>query len=411
MQHLTSDDPELARLVAREEQRLQETIDLIAAENHSPQSILEINGSVFNTKTIEGYPGRRFHAGCENVDAVEQLAVERARTLFGAEYVNVQPHSGTSANLAVYFSVLKPGDRILSMSLPHGGHLSHGHPASITSSCFNFSHYGVDPQSGRIDYDQVREMALEFRPRMVVAGASSYPRLIEYKTMAAIAREVEALFLVDMAHLAGLVAARVIPSPVPHCDFTTFTCYKTMMGGRGGVILAREEFGRGLDRAVFPGCQGTSAANLLAAKALIFKLAGEQKFIAIQQTTLDNARAMADEFTARGYSVVTGGTDNHQVILDLGDKNISGKTAEQSLEQVGIILNRNVVPADAGHPGRVSGIRLGTGAMAARGMGATEARLLVDWMDKILRDPENTAVADDVREQVRGLCSRFPLPG
>jgi glycine hydroxymethyltransferase len=411
MQHLLHDDPELARLVAREEQRLQQTINLIAAENHSPPSILEITGSVFNTKTIEGYPGNRFHAGCENVDQVETLAIERGKKLFRAEYVNVQPHSGTSANLAVYFSVLKVGDPILSMSLPHGGHLSHGHPASMTSKCFNFSHYEVDPVTGLIDYDRVRNMAREIKPKMLVAGASSYPRLIDYEKMAAIAHEVSALFLVDMAHLAGLVAAGVIPSPVPHCDFTTFTCYKTLMGGRGGVILAREEFGKKLDKAVFPGCQGTSAANLLAAKALIFKLAMEDDFISVQKKTLANAVTMAEEFTDRGYTVVTGGTDNHQVILDLSSKNISGKIAEERLEAVGLVLNRNVVPADAGRPGKVSGIRLGTGAIAARGMGRDETRQLVALMDRIMIDPENTETADKVSREVKQLCRRFPING
>jgi len=409
MHNLKHDDPTLARLVDQEAQRLQNTINLIAAENHAPPSILELCGSVFNTKTIEGYPGRRFHAGCEHVDAVESLAIERAKKLFGAEYANVQPHSGTSANLAVYFSVLEPGDPILAMSLPHGGHLSHGHRASITSRCFAFSHYTVDPATGLIDYDQVRDMARSTRPRMLVAGASSYPRLIDYKLMAEIAAEVNALFLVDMAHLAGLVAAGVIPSPVPHADFTTFTCYKTMMGGRGGVILARQRFGRVIDSAVFPGCQGTTAANLLAAKALIFKLATEQPFLSIQKTTLENARTMADAFMDRGFTVVSGGTDNHQVIVDLGNRNLSGKLAEQALEAVNIILNRNVVPADANHPGRVSGIRLGAGAIAARGMGENETLLLVKLMDQVLAEPHNAAVAAEVSEKIARLCTAFPV--
>jgi len=409
MQNLTIDDPQLAGLVAREEQRLQKTINLIAAENHSPLSILEINGSVFNTKTIEGYPGRRFHAGCVNVDSVESLAIERAKNLFGAEYVNVQPHSGTSANLAVYFSVLEVGASVLAMSLPHGGHLSHGHKASITSKCFSFSHYEVDPRTGLIDYEQVREMAHSIQPKMLVAGASSYPRLIDYEKMAAIAKEVSAYFLVDMAHLAGLVAARVIPSPVPHCDFCTFTCYKTLMGGRGGVILAKEQFGKVLNSAVFPGCQGTTAANLLAAKALIFKLAGEEPFITIQQNTLSNAKAMAAAFENRGYTIVSGGTDNHQVIIDLTTKNISGKTAEQALERVGIVINRNVVPADAGHPGQVSGIRIGSGAISARGMDIPQSRQLVEWMDIIMMNPNDSAIAARVSADVISLCNTFPL--
>ena len=264
MKFLSKDDPEVAELIKKEESRIENTIDLIASENHSPRSIMEVLGSVFNTKTIEGYPGKRFHAGCIYADEVENLAISRGKQLFGAEYINVQPHSGTSANLAVYFSVLEMGDRILAMSLPHGGHLSHGHRASITSRCFEFNHYGVNNKTELIDYDEVRELAHKFKPRMIVAGASSYPRLIDYEKMAEIAKEVSSYLFTDMAHLGGLVAAKVIPSPVPHSDFVTFTCYKTMMGGRGGVILCKQDYGKKIDSAIFPGCQGTSAVNLRA---------------------------------------------------------------------------------------------------------------------------------------------------
>ncbi len=409
MQHLIKDDPELAHLVGREEKRLENTINLIAAENHSPLSILEITGSIFNTKTIEGYPGKRFHAGCVHVDEAEQLAVSRAKALFGAEYVNVQPHSGSSANLAVYFSVLKVGDKVLSMSLPHGGHLSHGHQASITSQCFDFSHYKVDPKTGLIDYDEVRDLARSLRPKMIVAGASSYPRLIDYKKMSMIADEVGAFFMVDMAHIAGLVAAKVIPSPVAHCDFTTFTCYKTMMGGRGGVILCREKYGQQIDKAVFPGCQGTTAVNLLAAKALIFKLAMEDTFISIQKKTVENARIMTQALRERGYRIVTGGTDNHQVIVDLSPHKLSGKLVEQRLESVGIVLNRNVIPADADKPGKVSGIRLGTGAVSARAMAKPEMQKLVQLMDATMMNLNNQDIVEKVKTEVAELCRRFPL--
>lgn len=411
MMFLSKDDPELARLVEKEDSRLDNTLNLIAAENHSPQSILEVMGSSFNTKTIEGYPGNRFHAGCVNVDQVENLAIERGKALFGAEYVNVQPHSGTSANLAVYFSVLNPGDRILAMSLPHGGHLSHGHPASITSKCFDFSHYNVNPESGLIDYDQIREQAHSLKPKMIVAGASSYPRLIDYKKIAEIAREVSAFLLADMAHLAGLVAAKVIPSPVPHCDFVTFTCYKTLMGGRGGVILAKEGYGRKINKAVFPGCQGTSAVNLLASKALIFKLAAEEKFISIQKRTIDNAKAMAEAFLEKGYHIISNGTDNHQVVLNLRSKGISGKTAENSLESIGIILNRNVVPEDAKNPGKVSGIRIGAGAISARGIEPSDARRIVDLMDDVMMNHTEKEVLERTRNQVLELCHAFPING
>lgn len=411
MLYLSKDDPTLAELVKNEENRLETTLNLIAAENHSPQSILEVMGSVFNTKTIEGYPGNRFHAGCIHADKVENLAIERGKSLFKAEHVNVQPHSGTSANLAVYFSVLTTGDRILSMSLPHGGHLSHGHKASITSKCFDFSHYKVDPETERIDYDQVRQMAHCLKPKMIVAGASSYPRLIDYEKMSRIAREVSAFFLSDMAHLAGLVAANLIPSPVPYSDFVTFTCYKTMMGGRGGVILCREIFGEKIDKAVFPGCQGTSAVNLIAAKALIFKLAMEDKFVRAQKNTLENAGIMARLLMEKGYHVISGGTDNHQVLIDLTNKGISGRMAESVLESIGIVLNRNVVPKDENAPGKTRGIRLGSAAVSARGMGDVQMRKIVELMDMALMNPTNTAVINQVKGQVLEMCREFPING
>jgi glycine hydroxymethyltransferase len=409
MLHLSNDDPELAQLVSKEKKRLENTLNLIAAENHSPESILEVMGSVFNTKTIEGYPGKRFHAGCIHVDEVEKLAIERGKTLFEAEYINVQPHSGTSANLAVYFSVLEVGDRVLSMSLPHGGHLSHGHQASITSKCFDFSHYRVNSETELIDYEEIREMAHRLKPRMIVAGASSYPRLIDYEKISRIAKEVSAYFLADMAHLAGLVAAKVIPSPVPHCDFVTFTCYKTMMGGRGGVILCKEIYGKKIDKAVFPGCQGTTAVNLLAAKALIFKLAMETKFVAIQHKTLEHAEIMAQSFMEKEYCIISGGTDNHQVLIDLTAKGFSGKAAENCLESVGIVLNRNVVPKDEKKPGKVSGIRLGSGAVSARGMAEAQIRQIVELMDVTMMNQTKKEVLLEVHDEVSRLCRAFPV--
>ena len=409
MTYLAQDDPELDRLVTQEETRLENTLNLIAAESHCPQSIYEVMGSVLNTKTIEGYPGKRFHAGCVHVDSIEDIAIERAKALFGAEYANVQPHSGTSANLAVYFSVLKVGDRILSMSLPHGGHLSHGHKASITGKCFDFSHYRVDPETERIDYDQVRQTALAFKPKMLVAGASSYPRLIDYEKLADIAKEVSAYFMVDMAHIGGLVAGKVIPSPVPLADFVTFTCYKTMLGGRGGVILCKEKYAKNINRAVFPGCQGTSAVNLIAAKALIFKLAEKQTFIDIQKTTLAAAAQLSQAFKALGYRIVSGGTDNHQVVIDVSGRQITGKQAEERLEAVGIVMNRNVVPADEANPGKVSGIRLGTSALAARGMGPEHMPQLADLMDTAMMKYDNQAAVNGVKEKVLELCRTFPL--
>lgn len=409
MHYLKRDDPMIAALVAKEEARIEETLDLIAAENHCPRSILEALGSILNTKTIEGYPGRRFHAGCENVDEIETIAIRRAKALFGAQYANVQPHSGTSANLAVYFSVLDVGDKILSMGLPSGGHLSHGHRASITGKCFEFTHYGVDPVTERIDYDEIEALAHRVKPRMIVAGASSYPRLIDYEKIAAIAADVSAFSLADMAHLAGLVAGKVIPSPVPCCDFVTFTAYKTMMGGRGGVILAREAFGKKLDSAVFPGCQGTSAVNLIAAKAVIFKLAAEPWFAAIQKKTLDNAAALAAALIDRQYRIVSGGTDNHQVLVDLSSKNLKGSESEKRLESAGIILNRNVIPRDGATPGSVSGLRLGSAAITTRGMGKAQAVRIAELIDAALTPPWEAAALDSVRGQVRELCRQFPV--
>jgi glycine hydroxymethyltransferase len=411
MLHILEDDPAMAQLIRKEESRIESTLDLIAAENHAPLSILEAIGSILNTKTIEGYPGRRFHAGCEYVDEIERLAISRAKGLFGAEYVNVQPHSGTSANLAVFFSVLDPGDRVLAMSLPHGGHLSHGHASSITSKCFSFRHYGVDSETGRIDYDNIRLIADEFRPRMIVVGASSYPRLIDYEKMAGIAEDVSAYLFADMAHIGGLVAAKVVPSPVPYCDFVTFTCYKTMMGGRGGVILCREQHGKKIDKAVFPGCQGTSAVNFIAAKAIIFKLALEPQFVEAQRRTLRNAVSLSRELAMKGYGIVTGGTDNHQVIVDLAQKGLMGGEAEQVLESVGIITNRNVIPRDARSPGTASGIRLGAAAVSTRGMGEAEIARIADLIDSALTNRSRKEVLSQTAKRVSQLCRRFPVYG
>ena len=409
MRYLSKDDPEVAELVKKEESRVENTLDLIAAENHSPRSIMETLGSIFNTKTIEGYPGKRFHAGCIYADEVENLAISRGKRLFGAEYINVQPHSGTSANLAVYFSVLEVGDRVLAMSLPHGGHLSHGHRASITSKCFEFGHYSVDLETELIDYDGVKELATKIKPKMIVAGASSYARLIDYEKIAEIARDVSAYLLVDMAHIAGLVAAKVIPSPVLYSDFVTFTCYKTMMGGRGGVILCKQEHGKKIDSTVFPGCQGTSAVNLIAAKALIFKLAMEPDFVGIQKKTLENAACLARELGKKGYRIVSGGTDNHQVVVDLTSKGLKGGVAEKALESVGIISNRNVIPRDAENPRAVSGIRLGSAAITIRGMSEPEIVRITDLMDAAMLKRDRKEVLDQVSREVSQLCKKFPV--
>jgi len=409
MQYLAQDDPEVAQIIEQEEARVENTLDLIAAENHAPRSILEAQGSIFSTKAAEGYPGRRFHAGCVYADELESLAIKRAKRLFGADHANLQPHSGVSANLAVYFSVLDVEDRILSMKLSHGGHLSHGDPSSVTSSCFHFQHYGLDAQTERIDYDEVREVANAFRPRMIIAGASSYPRLIDYKLMSDIARSVEAFLLVDMAHIAGLVAAGVIPSPVPYADFVTFTTYKTLKGGRGGVILCQKEHAKKISKTIFPGAQGTPSLNLLAAKAVCFKLAMEPGFKEEQIKTLKNAAAFAEGFEKKGYRIVSGGTDNHLVLVDLRSKGLTGDIAEKTLESVGIVVNRNVIPGDPEKPDVTSGIRIGSPGVTTRGMGEVEVAQIVELMDTAMVNRDRPQLLKQVAEGVAGLCRQLPV--
>lgn len=409
MRYLLQQDPEIAEIVRLEEARIEDTLDLIAAENHAPRSIFEAQGSIFSTKAAEGYPGHRFHAGCRNADALESLAIERASRLFGADHANLQPHSGVSANLAVYFAVLNLGDRILSMKLSHGGHLSHGDPSSITSKCFSFRHYGLDSKTERIDYEEVSALAREFRPQMIVAGASSYPRLIDYKIMAQIASRVSAYLLVDMAHIAGLVAAGVIPGPVPHADFVTFTTYKTLQGGRGGVILCRQEHAPKISRTIFPGAQGTPSLNLLAAKAVCFKLAMEPEFKALQTKTLENARALSAGLEKKGYRIVTGGTENHLILVDLRSKDLTGDVAEKTLESVGIIVNRNVIPGDSRRPDVTSGIRVGSPGITSRGLGINEVNQIVELMDTAMVNRENRDSLQQVSKEVVDLCRKFPV--
>jgi len=409
MQYLPGHDPVVARIIRQEESRIENTLDLIAAENHAPRSIFEAQGSIFSTKAAEGYPGNRFHAGCICADELESLAIARAKRLFGAEHANLQPHSGVSANLAVYFSVLKVGDRILTMKLSHGGHLSHGDPSSITSKCFHFKHYGLNLKTERINYEEVEELARSFKPRMIVAGASSYPRLIDYEKMARIARSVSAYFMVDMAHIAGLVAAGVIPGPVPHADFVTFTTYKTLNGGRGGVILCRQAHAQKISKTIFPGAQGTPSLNLLAAKAVCFKLALEPEFKERQKKTLENAAAFAAGFEKKGYRIVSGGTDNHLVLVDLRSKDLTGDLAEKTLESVGIIVNRNIIPGDPRRPDITSGIRVGSPAITTRRMGTQEVAQIVNLMDIAMLNSRNHDVLEQVSQEVADLCLKFPV--
>jgi len=409
MTYLAETDPAVAALIQKERHRQETTLNLIAAENTAPMAVLEALGSSFNNKTAEGYPGHRYHTGCQVTDEMEQLAVARAKALFGAGHANLQPHSGVNANLAVYGAVLAPGDRILSMKLSHGGHLSHGDAASLTGRVFQPSHYGVNPETERLDYDVIRDMALEIRPKMLVAGASSYPRLIDYPILRSIADEVSAYLLVDMAHIAGLVAAKVIPGPVPHAHFVTFTTYKTLMGPHGGVILCTEDFAKRIDRSVFPGTQGTPTLSLVVAKAVCFHLAATPEFRTVQERTLRTAAFLAGELDARGYRSVSGGTDNHMVLADLRGKGLKGNKAEAALEAAGILCNRNVIPFDPESILVTSGLRFGTPGISSRGMGVEEVKMIAGWIDQILSKPDDPPLQQRVREKVKDLCRRFPL--
>jgi glycine hydroxymethyltransferase len=409
MPFIADADPAVAALLLKERERQENTLNLIAAENTAPAAVLEALGSAFNNKTAEGYPGRRYHTGCQVTDELEHLAVERAKALFGAGHANVQPHSGVNANLAVYGAVLNPGDRIVSMKLSHGGHLSHGDAASITGRIFQPAHYGVDRNTERLDYDAVRDLVRAVRPRMLVAGASSYPRLIDYRTLRAIADEASAYLLVDMAHIAGLVAAGVIPSPVPHAHFVTFTTYKTLMGPHGGVILCAADLGKKIDRSVFPGTQGTPTLSLVAAKAVCFQLAATPQFRAVQERTLRTAALLAEELAARGLRPVSGGTDNHMVLADLRGRGLKGDRAEAALEAAGILCNRNVIPFDPESTRVASGLRFGTPGISSRGMGPEEVRQIAGWIDRILSRPDDPTIRQSVAAMVGDLCRRFPL--
>ena len=416
-QSLGDVDPAVAELIAAEARRRATTIDLIASESEPSAPVLAALGSVFAAKTAEGYPGRRYHRGTQYADAVEQLAIDRARQLFGADHANVQPSSGVNANLAVYRAILKPGDTVLALRLDHGGHLSHGDRASITGAVYRFVHYGLRPETETIDLDEVRDLAREHRPQLIVTGGSSYPRAIDYPGFAAIAAEVGARLHVDMAHIAGLVAAGVMPSPVPHADTVAFTTYKTMLGPHGGVLLARADLARAIDRAIFPGTQGAPDFGRIAAKAVCFGIAATPEFHETQAAILANARALATALEERGDRIVSGGTDTHLVLVDLRGRGLTGDVAEVALEEAGILSNRNVIPFEPGTPDRPSGLRLGTTAVAQRGMRAADMPELAELIDATLRDAGGSRTDADgsrtnrgaeVQDRVRAMAARFP---
>ncbi|MCH7766184.1 MAG: serine hydroxymethyltransferase [Acidobacteria bacterium] len=402
-------DPDVYQAVQNEVSRQVETLELIASENFTSEAVLEATGSVFTNKYAEGYPGRRYYGGCEHADVVESLARERAKQLFGAEHANVQPHSGTQANIAVYETILQEGDPVLGMNLNHGGHLTHGHKLNFSGKHYRFIPYGVRRDTETIDYDQLQHLAQEHRPKLLVAGASAYARIIDFERMAAIARSVDALFMMDMAHIAGLIAVGVHPSPVPHADFVTTTTHKTLRGPRAGLILCREQFAKSLDRVVFPGQQGGPLVHVIAAKAVCLKEAMEPEFKAYQQQTVANAQRLAETLAGRGFRIVSGGTDTHLLLVDVYKRGIMGRDAEKWLEQAGITVNKNAIPFDELPPLKASGIRLGTPALTTRGMKEAEMDLIGNWIADVLEKLGDESVVQRTRNQVSELTARFPL--
>jgi glycine hydroxymethyltransferase len=402
-------DPEIFEAIQKEIERERENIVLIASENYVSPSILEVQGSVLTNKYAEGYPGKRYYGGCEYADIVENLAIERAKELFGAEHVNVQPHSGTQANMAVYFSVLKPGDTILAMSLNHGGHLSHGAPVNFSGVFYKVATYGVHKETGYIDYEEVRRIAIENRPAMIVAGASAYSRIIDFRVFSEIAKEVGAYFMADIAHIAGLVATGLHPSPVPYADFVTTTTHKTLKGPRGGMIMCKAEYARAINRMVFPGIQGGPLVHVIAAKAVAFKEAMNREFKDYQIKVIKNAKKLAEELIKGGFKVISGGTDNHMMLVDLTNKGTTGKDAEEALGMTGITVNKNVVPYDEKSPAITSGIRLGTPCVTTRGMGEAEMVEMADIISSVIGNIHDTGVIKNLAKRVKTLCRNFPI--
>jgi len=403
-------DPEIANTIYLEKLRQQENIELIASENFTSPAVMEAQGSVLTNKYAEGYPKKRWYGGCENVDVIEQLAIDRAKKLFGAEHANVQPHSGSQANMAVYFSFLKPGDKMLTMDLSHGGHLTHGNKANFSGKFFEIVHYGVRKEDERIDYDQLAKMAREHKPKMITVGASAYSRIIDFKRMGEIAREVGAYLLADIAHIAGLVAAGIHPSPVGHADFVTTTTHKTLRGPRGGLILCGEKYAKEIDSQAFPGIQGGPLMHVIAAKAVCFLEALQPSFKIYQQQIVKNAQALADGMQQNNFRLVSGGTDNHLMLVDVGSRNLSGKDCQIALDEAGITVNKNTIPFETRSPFQGSGIRLGTPAVTTRGMKEAEMAAIADMISEVLLDIKNLDAAHAVRQRVRELTARFPLP-
>ena len=408
--NLKTVDPEIQKAIDQELSRQREKLEMIASENIVSTAVMQAQGSILTNKYAEGYPGKRYYGGCEYVDIVEQLAIDRAKKLFGAEYANVQPHSGAQANTAVYFALLQPGDTILGMNLTDGGHLTHGSPVNISGKYFKIIPYGVDKETERIDYDELERLAKEHQPKLIVGGASAYSRIIDFERMAQIAKSVGAYLMVDMAHIAGLVAAGLHPSPVPYADVVTTTTHKTLRGPRGGLILCRDaEFGKQFNKAIFPGIQGGPLMHVVAAKAVAFKEALSDEFKVYQQQVLDNAKALADELVKKGFRIVSGGTDNHLMLVDLRSKNITGKEAQFLLDEIGITANRNTIPFEPLSPFVTSGIRLGTPALTTRGLKEEDIREVADIIADVIENREDSAVIEAAKAKVQAICKKFPL--
>jgi len=407
--HLTQFDPEIAATIRQEVQRQYHGLELIASENFVSRAVLDAVGSVMTNKYAEGYPGKRYYGGCEFVDIAETLAIDRAKQLFGADHANVQPHSGAQANMAVYLAILQPGDKILGMNLAHGGHLTHGHPLNFSGKYFTILPYGVRKDTEQLDYDELAAQARAHRPKLIVVGASAYPRIIDYPRIRAVADEVGALVMTDMAHIAGLVAAGLHPSPVPHSDFVTTTTHKTLRGPRGGLILCRAQFAKDIDRAVFPGVQGGPLMHVIAGKAVCFKEALAPEFAQYQQRVVRNAARLADRLAHAGFRIVSGGTDNHLVLVDVFSRGITGKVAEAALGRAAITVNKNTIPFDQNPPMVASGIRVGTPAVTTRGLGESDMDTIATLISRVLAAPDDEAVAYAVRTDVEALCRTHPL--
>lgn len=409
METLQKRDPEIAKMIEMELGRQRNKLEMIASENFVSKAVMEAQGSVLTNKYAEGYSGKRYYGGCEYVDMVETLAIERAKKLFGADHVNVQPHSGSQANFGVYFALLKPGDTIMGMNLSHGGHLTHGSPVNISGTYFNIVPYGVDETTQEIDYDEMRRIALETKPKLIIGGGSAYSRVIDFKKMADIAHEVDAIFMVDMAHFAGLVAAGLHPNPVEYADVVTTTTHKTLRGPRGGMIMCKEKYAKAIDKAIFPGIQGGPLMHVIAAKAVAFGEALQPEFKVYAQQIITNAKVLAQALADYGFTIVSGGTDTHVMLVDVRNTGLTGKEAEHLLDEVGITCNKNTIPFDPASPFVTSGIRLGTPALTSRGLKEDDMKEIAAIIDLVLHNPEDTAKLEEARKRVAVLCETYPL--